>query len=394
MIEKGCENMKVVIACDSYKGCMTSKEVADQIEKGIHQFDASIETCKYQIADGGEGTTTAFQDIANGEWIDVQTTDAYGKPLTTQYVLLDHGQTAVMEVANIIGLSMTPKEHRSPFFASSFGVGTVLLDIQKRGCKKIIIGLGGSATNDGGMGVLQALGVRFYDKTHKYLSPQAINLNNVKYIDFKRLNSLEGIELIAACDVKNHLLKEQGATFVFGKQKGFYPNQIRKIDQGMHNYRDQIQRYMQIDIDTFEGGGAAGGIGAVLIGLLKAKMTPGIDLLLSYSDMEANLEDCDLVITGEGQTDLQTKYGKVPVGILKVANRYEKPTLCISGALGLQYEELYELGFIGIFSISDRAMNFQQALEQAPQKLTACTYSIMKMLMYFIKGKEHLHEDK
>lgn len=380
--------MKVVIACDSYKGCMTSKEVALCIEEGIHQYDASIETCKYQIADGGEGTVAAFHDIANGVMKEVETTDAYGKRITTSYTLIDNGKTAVIEVANIIGLSMTPKEHRSPFFASSFGVGTVLLDAQQQGCTKIIIGLGGSATNDGGMGVLQALGARFYDKNHKYLSPQAINLGNVRYLDIKRLNQLEGIEVIAACDVKNHLLGEQGATFVFGKQKGFYPNQIRKIDTGMQNYRDQILRYTNVDIDIFEGAGAAGGIGAIFMGLLHATMVSGIELLLSYSNIEKDLQDCDLVITGEGQTDLQTKYGKVPVGILHEAQKYKKPTICISGALGLQYEELYEEGFVGIFSIADRAMNFQQALEQASQKLTACTYSLFKMIMYFKKEEK------
>lgn len=380
--------MKVVIACDSYKGCMTSKEVATYIEEGIHHVDNTIETCKYHIADGGEGTAAAFHEIANGSWREVLTTDAYGKPMTTMYTLIDNGKTAVIEVANIIGLSMTPKEQRSPFFASSFGVGTVLLDAQKQGCTKIIVGLGGSATNDGGMGVLQALGVRFYDKNHKYLSPQAINLGNVRYLDLKRLNALEGIEVIAACDVKNHLLGEQGATHVFGKQKGFYPNQIKKIDLGMQNYRDQILRYTNIDVNTFEGSGAAGGIGAIFMGMLHATMISGIELLLSYSQIEQDIQNCDLVITGEGQTDLQTKYGKVPVGILHVAQKYHKPTICISGALGLQYEELYEEGFVGIFSIADRAMNFQQALDQAPQKLIACTYSLMKMITYF-KEEEH-----
>ena len=378
--------MKVVVACDSYKGCMTSEEVADHIEEGIHQADASIEVIKQLIADGGEGTTAAFCAAADGQWVHVRTTDAYGKPLDTSYVLVDGGNTAVIEVANIIGLQMTPKELRSPFFASRFGVGTVLLDAQKRGCRKIIVGLGGSATNDGGMGLLQALGARFYDKEHKYLSPQAVNLIHVRYIDLKRLNRLEGMELIAACDVKNHLLGEQGATYVFGKQKGFYPNQIRRIDQGMTNYRDQLLRYTHIDLNDFEGGGAAGGIGAVLIGILHAEMIPGLQLLLSYSHLEEHIKDCDLVITGEGQTDLQTRYGKVPVGVLQVAKKYGKPVICISGALGLQYEELYELGFIGMFSISDRAMNFQQALDQAPQKLTACAHSLMKMIRYFVKA--------
>lgn len=377
--------MKVVIACDSYKGCMCSREVANRIEEGIHMVRGDIETISYVIADGGEGTVDAFDQTCGGVKQRVATTDAYGKKIQSEYTLIEDGQTAVIEVANIIGLNMHEREKRMPFFGSSFGVGTVILDAAARGCKKIIIGLGGSATNDGGMGLLQSLGCRFYDSEHKYLSPQAMNLDKIRYIDFHRLNKLEGIELIAACDVKNHLLGPEGATFVFGKQKGFFPNQLKKIDAAMENYRNQIQRYTKVDIDSFEGGGAAGGIGAVLIGILNAKMTPGIELLLSYSDMEEMVKDCDLVITGEGQSDKQTMFGKVPVGILKVANRYQKPTICISGALGLGYMDLFDLGFVGIYSISDRAMTFQQALENAPEKLTAATYSIMKTIAYFME---------
>lgn len=376
--------MKVVIACDSFKGCMSSREVANRIEEGIHMVRKDIETISYVIADGGEGTVDAFAQTCGGIKQRVATTDAYGKKIQSEYALIEDGQTAVIEVANIIGLNMHEREKRMPFFGSSFGVGTVILDAAARGCKKIIIGLGGSATNDGGMGLLQSLGCRFYDSEHKYLSPQAMNLDKIRYIDFHRLNKLEGIELIAACDVKNHLLGPEGATFVFGKQKGFFPNQLKKIDAAMENYRNQIQRYTKVDIDSFAGGGAAGGIGAVLIGILNAKMTPGIELLLSYSDMEEMVQDCDLVITGEGQSDKQTMFGKVPVGILAVANRYQKPTICISGALGIGYMDLFDLGFVGIYSISDRAMTFQQALENAPEKLTAATYSIMKTIAYFM----------
>lgn len=379
--------MKVVIACDSYKGCMTSREVAQRMEEGIWQVDSNICTKSYIIADGGEGTVEAFHETCHGKKQIVQASDAYGKRIMTEYTIIDDGNTAVIEVANIIGLNMHEREKRAPFFGSSFGVGTVILHAVEMGCKKIIIGLGGSATNDGGMGLLQALGCRYYDSMHQYLSPQAMNLEKVRYIDFNRLNKLEDIELIAACDVKNHLLGENGATYVFGKQKGFYPNQIRKIETGMENFRNQIQRYTSIDINEFEGGGAAGGIGAVLIGLLGAKMIPGIDLLLSCSDIEEEIADCDLVITGEGQSDQQTMYGKVPVGILRLANRYQKPCICISGALGIGYQSLYDLGFIGIYSIADRAMSFQQALEQAPEKLTAATYGIMKTIQYFYKGQ-------
>lgn len=375
--------MKVVIACDSYKGCMSSREVANHIEEGIHMVKGDVETISYVIADGGEGTVEAFHQTCQGVKQQVGASDAYGRKIQTEYTLIENGNTAVIEVANIIGLNMHERDKRMPFFGSSFGVGTVILDAVEKGCKKIIIGLGGSATNDGGMGLLQSLGCRFYDSEHKYLSPQAINLDKIRYIDFHRMNYLEGVELIAACDVKNHLLGEEGATFVFGKQKGFFPNQLKKVDAGMENFRNQIKRYTQIDINEFEGGGAAGGIGAVLIGILKAKMIPGIELLTSYSDMEEMVKQCDLVITGEGQSDRQTMFGKVPVGILNVANRYHKPTICISGALGIGYMDLFDLGFVGIYSISDRAMTFQQALENAPEKLTAATYSIMKTILYF-----------
>lgn len=375
--------MKVVVACDSFKGCMKSEEVSEHVAHGIHRVDPNIEVKSYVIGDGGEGTVDAFAKTCHGELVYVNTTDAYGKRIQSYYALIDDGKTAVLEVANIIGLNMHPREKRAPFFGSSFGVGTVMLDAYKRGCKKIIIGLGGSATNDGGMGLLQALGCRFYDVHHQYLSPQAMNLEKVHYIDFNRLQKMEGIELIAACDVKNHLLGEEGATFVFGKQKGFFPNQIKKVDQGMENFRNHIQRYLNIDINAFEGGGAAGGIGAVLIGILQAKMISGIELLFEYSDIKEQVKDCDLVITGEGQSDRQTMFGKVPVGVLNIAKPYDKPVLCISGALGIGYQDLYDLGFTGIFSISDRAMTFQQALDQADVKLEAAVYAIMKTVCTF-----------
>lgn len=378
--------MKVVVACDSFKGCMTSREVAEHVESACKRVDPQIDVQKYVIGDGGEGTVDAFMETCHGERVEVMTTDAYGKKIKTYYTKIDHGQTAVIEVANIIGLSMCEREKRAPFFGSSFGVGTVLLDAYRSGCKKIILGLGGSGTNDGGMGVLQALGTRFYDRNHKYVSPQAMNLEKVHYIDFNRLEKMEGVELIAACDVKNYLLGEEGATYVFGKQKGFFPNQIKKVDAGMENYRNHIQRYLKIDINSYEGGGAAGGIGAVLIGILHAKMVPGIELLFQYSDIREEIASADLVITGEGQSDRQTMFGKVPVGVLKVANEFDKPVVCISGALGIGYQELYELGFVGIFSIADRAMTFQQALEQADDKLEAAVYAIMKTICHFKKA--------
>lgn len=378
--------MKIVVACDSFKGCMSSKEVKDIISQSIKDVDENIEVVTYVIADGGEGSVEAFCTCANGVMQDVKTSDAYGRKIESQYGWIDNHQTAVIEVANIIGLSMHERDKRAPFFGSSYGVGTVMLDAYRQGCKKIIMNLGGSATNDGGMGLLQALGARFYDKDHGYLSPQAMNLEHVRYIDFNRFDKLEDVEIIAACDVKNYLLGSDGATHVFGKQKGFYPNQIKKVEEGMHNFRDCVLRYTKKDLNACVGGGAAGGIGAAIITLLDATMTPGIELLLSYSDIDQQIATCDFVITGEGQSDQQTMYGKVPVGILNAALAHNKPTICISGALGIGYQKLYDLGFVGIYSIADRAMTFQQAIELAKDKLYMCTYSIIKTITYFMKN--------
>lgn len=375
--------MKIVIACDSFKGCLSSAEVAYHISKGILKQDEHHQIKSYVIGDGGEGTAAAFAAAGHGEMVECDTYDAYRHQIKAKYALIENGNTAVIEAANIIGLSMRERGKRSPLFAGSYGVGRVMLNALERGCKKIIIGLGGTATNDGGMGLLQALGVRFYDENHKALPAQALSLERIKFIDLKRLEKFEGIELIAACDVKNHLLGENGATHVFGKQKGLFPNQIKKVERGMVNYRYHLRRYTHVDIDAFEGGGAAGGIGAVLIGLLKARMEPGIQLLISYSDMETEIKNCDLVITGEGQSDRQTKYGKVPVGILNVAKTHNKPIICLSGALGLEYMDLYDLGFVGIYSIADRAMSFDQALELAGEKLEAAAFTLMKTITYF-----------
>ena len=381
--------MKVVVAADSFKGCMTSSQVGEYITQGIHQYDQSIEVSAYSIADGGEGTVMAFYKTCGGELVEAPCSDAYGKRITAQYALIEDGQTAVIEVANIIGLSMTERSRRMPLFASSYGVGMVLKDALQRGCKRIIMGLGGSATNDGGMGLLQALGVLYYDSNHQYLSPQAISLEKVRYIDFNRFHGLGDVELIAACDVKNRLLGEQGATYVFGKQKGLYPTQLKRVDSGMENYRDQIKRYKQVDLNDYEGGGAAGGIGSVLMGLLNAKMVPGIELLLSYSNMEQDVKDCDVVLTGEGQSDAQTAFGKVPMGVLKMAQKYDKPCIILSGALGKGYERLYDEGFAGIYSIADCAMSFPQALSLAPEKLQAGAYSLIRTIDTFYKlGKK------
>lgn len=372
--------MKIIIACDSFKGCMSSKEVEECIKKGILKANKEHEILTFPMADGGEGTAMVFRDIIQGKTIDVLTVDAYGKNVFTTYCISKDGNLAVMDVASCIGLNMTPKEKRNPMIASSRGVGIMMKDAISRGCKKMILGLGGSATNDGGMGILSEFGVRFYNSKRELLVPSVYALQQIAFVDKRYARLPKDIEIICACDVKNHLLGKNGATYVFGKQKGIYLNQMAEVEKGMAHYSTKLKQTFHVDVNEFEGSGAAGGIGSVLLGVMKAKRFSGIDLVVEYSGLKEHLQDADLVITGEGQTDAQTLYGKLPLGIARLAQSYDVPCVCLSGALGLGYEAMYDEGMIGIFSSADRAMTFQMALQTGNEKLEALAFSLTKFM--------------
>lgn len=372
--------MKIIVACDSFKGCMSSKEVEESIKKGILKANNKHEVLTFPMADGGEGTAMVFCDIIQGKAIDVLTVDAYGKNAFTTYCISQDGQLAIMDVASCIGLNMTPKEKRNPMIASSKGVGIMMKDALSRGCKKIIIGLGGSATNDGGMGILNEFGVRFYNSKRELLVPSVYALSQIAFIDKRYARLPKDVEIVCACDVKNYLLGKNGATYIFGKQKGIYLNQMAEVEKGMAHYCAKLKQTFHVNVNEFEGSGAAGGIGCVLLGVMKAKRTSGIDLVIEYSGLKNHLQDADLVITGEGQTDAQTLYGKLPLGIAHLARSYNVPCVCLSGALGLGYQSLYEQGMIGIFSSADRAMSFQMALQTGSEKLEALAFSLTKFM--------------
>lgn len=368
--------MKIVVACDSFKGCMSAKKVVSTIEKGVKRANENHEVFGFPMADGGEGTAQIIQEALKANRIQVNTVDAYGKEYLASYGY--DGHRAIMDVASCIGLNMTPRNERNPLVASSKGVGIMMKDAVDKGCKELLIGLGGSATNDGGMGILHSFGVRFYDKKGRKLQPNVYALKRVHRIDTSRFTWDDSIKMIAMCDVKNTLLGKQGATYTFGKQKGIFLNQMEEIDQWMAHYASKIKEAFGIDISVPAGSGAAGGIGAILIGIFHAQMENGIDYMIKLTELEKKIQQCDLVITGEGQSDAQTLYGKVPYGILQVAKRNNKPVVCLSGALSKGYQDLYEAGMIGVFSSADRAMTFQQALAQGPDKLEALAYSLMK----------------
>ena len=372
--------MKIIVACDSFKGCMSSKEVEESIKNGILKANCEHEVLTFPMADGGEGTAMVFCEIIKGKTTEVLTVDAYGKNMFTNYCISQDGELAIMDVASCIGLNMTPKEKRNPMIASSRGVGIMMKDAITRGCKKIIIGLGGSATNDGGMGILSEFGIRFYNSKRELLVPSVYALTQIAFVDKRYARLPKGIEIICACDVKNHLLGRNGATYIFGKQKGIYLNQMNEVEKGMTHYCSKLKQTFHVNVNDFEGSGAAGGIGSVLLGVMQAKRVSGIDLVVEYSGLKEHLQNADLVITGEGQTDAQTLYGKLPLGIAHLARSYSVPCVCLSGALGLGYQSLYDEGMIGIFSSADRAMSFQMALQTGSEKLEALAFSLTKFM--------------
>lgn len=296
-----------------------------------------------------------------------------------RYCWNEKDKVAIMDAASAIGLSRTPRDRRNPMIASSSGVGMLMREAIDRGAKEIIMGLGGTATNDGGMGLLAEFGAVFYDSSRQILPPCTYSLDRIAFIDKRRCRLPRHVKITVACDVKNHLLGENGATYVFGRQKGLYRTQMVQVDEAMVHYRDKIRQTFHVDMDEQDGSGAAGGIGGLLLAVFGARMVPGIELIMEYSGLEDAIAKADMVITGEGQTDRQTLFGKVPYGVASLAKKHGVPCICLSGALGAGYEGMYDAGCIGVFSTADRAMDFTTALRTGKQKLEDLAFGIMKM---------------
>ena len=372
--------MKIIIASDSYKGCMSSKEVATTMEKAIKDVDATIDVRKIVIADGGEGFVEAMVQATKGRIIQQETVDYLMNPKTSFYGVINE-DTAVIDVASVVGLTKAPDNELRPEKGSSYGVGLLIVAAIKEGYKKIIIGLGGSCTNDGGMGLLNALGVNFYDSLDRILLSNADNLINIAKVDTSNMVDIKDIDIVVACDVNNHLLGSNGATYIFGPQKGISEEMLPVFEKGMVNFCERIKESIGIDLDSFVGGGAAGGMGSVLLGFLNAKMKMGIELLLATTDFASMLQDCDLVITGEGKTDAQTLQGKAVFGISKVAKEANVPVICISGSLIDGYQELYNHGIIGVYSILRNPSTDVDAIKNARNNLYDFTYGLIKTIM-------------
>lgn len=356
--------MKVVIAIDSFKGCMTTNEVSQAVEEGIKEVYSEVEIVKVPIADGGEGTVDTLIEGLGGRIIHKTVRGPLGELVNSHYGILPDG-TAVIEMAAAAGLPLIPESKRNPLMTTTYGVGELIKDAIKQGCREFIIGIGGSATNDAGCGMLQALGFEFYDKNQQLLEGIGQSLNLIHSIeDRNRLKELDDCQFLIACDVDNPFYGPNGAAYVYARQKGANDAMIEELDQGLKNISRVIQSTYQVDVSHLSGAGAAGGLGGGIHAFLNGRLMPGVDIIFKHIGLEDTLKDADLVITGEGKMDFQSVMGKVPTGVARLAKQYKKPVIAIAGHISEEAYQMNELGITSIISI----MNYPMSLEEAMKK--------------------------
>ncbi|WP_041544308.1 glycerate kinase [Oceanobacillus iheyensis] len=376
------ELKKIVIAPDSFKESMTAKQAAVAIAKGIKTvFHQQLDLELIPMADGGEGTTQSLADALSGTIHSKIVNGPLGDPVTASYAISGDTKTAIIEMAEASGLALVPNEKRNPLKTSTYGTGQLIQAALDHNVEKIILGIGGSATNDGGAGVVEALGGRLLDSEGNSLPSNGGSLIHLNDIDVSNLDKrLQGVEIIVACDVDNPLLGEHGASAIYGPQKGADKKMVADLDSALSNYHDVVERVTKKSVKDIPGAGAAGGLGAGLLAVLQAKLEPGVEIVLKETNFHERVADADLVITGEGKIDGQTIYGKTPIGVAKAAKKFGVPVIALSGTLGADYEIVYDHGIDAAFSIVQGPCDLEDALENGPDYLEKLAGSVSRVL--------------
>jgi len=360
--------MRIIVAPDSYKGSLSALETARAMAEGLSRVFPEAEIITLPLADGGEGTVEALVGATGGETCRTLVRGPLGDPVEAAWGLLGDGRTAVIEMAQASGLPLLEPERRDARRASSYGTGQLLKAALEAGLRRVILGLGGSATNDGGAGCAAALGVRFLDAAGRDLPPGGAALAGLETIDLSGLDPrLSGLELLAACDVDNPLCGPRGASAVFGPQKGAAPAQVEELDQALRHYGQVAARATgRRSVPETPGAGAAGGLGAGLLFFTPARLRPGIEIVLEALDFDRQVQSADLVFTGEGRTDFQTAYGKAPVGVARAAQKYQVPVVCLAGGLGRNYQALTAQGLDAVAACPPEPMTLADCLAAGP----------------------------
>ncbi|GHD64726.1 glycerate kinase [Jeongeupia chitinilytica] len=369
--------MKIVIAPDSYKESLSALDVAIQIEAGMREVWPDADYVKLPVADGGEGTVAAMVDALEGRLVHTGVTGPLGDCVQAFYGLSGDGRTAVIEMAAASGLALVPPSLRNPLQTTTYGTGELIRAALDAGARRFIIGIGGSATNDGGAGMVQALGARLLDRDGREIGFGGGALARLALIDVSGLDPrLAECRIDVACDVDNPLTGPKGASHVFGPQKGATPEIVAQLDANLAHYASVIGHDLGVHVDTVPGAGAAGGMGAAMLAFLKATLRPGIEIVMEAVGLDAIVADCDLVITGEGRIDSQTIHGKTPIGVARVAKRHGKPVIGIAGCLTPDVGIVHEHGIDAVFSVLYHACSVDEALARAADNVRLAARNI------------------
>lgn len=364
--------MKIVIAPQSFKGSVSALQAAQAIQRGVAAASPEATTVLIPVADGGDGTLEVLVDSTGGQIFRSIVTGPLGHAVEASWGVLGDGETALIEMARASGLAMVPHRRRNPRTTTTYGTGEIIREAAERGFTRIIVGLGGSATNDAGMGMAAALGVRFLDEEGRQLPRGGAALSRLARIDVSGLHpKVAQVSIVGATDVTNPLCGPSGASAIFGPQKGATPEIVAELDAALANFARVARRDVGLDFleGDFPGAGAAGGLGAGLMAFAGGRLQSGIDMVCEVLGFEEQVRDADLVLTGEGRADLSSIYDKAPVGVARKAARHGVPTVILAGSLGDGYQELYSNGIAAVVSIADRPMTFERSLSRTEELL-------------------------
>ena len=365
---------KVVIAPQGFKESLTGMEIAEAMSIGVKRVWPESETILIPVADGGDGTLQALVDSSGGDIRTAQVEDAIGRTIEAHWGALGNGTTAVIEVADAVGLARLGQDERDVRNASTFGIGQLFLEALDDGFTDFIIGVGGSATNDGGAGMIQAMGGKLTDKDGSDIARGGIALSTLEHIDVSGLDPrMADASVVVACDVNNPLCGPRGASAIFGPQKGATYEDVQELDAALGNFAGVITKDLHTDVADIPGAGASGGLGAGLMGFFNARLRLGADIVLDAVELEKHLEDADLVIVGEGQFDRSTVFNKSPVAVAQRAKRNGTPVIGIAGSLGGGFREVHEHGIDAIFSLVNRPMSLKAAMEDTSRLVAIAT---------------------
>jgi len=374
--------MKIIIAPDSFKECLTATQVAHHMEIGIRSVYPTAEITSIPIADGGEGTVDALVTATNGFINRVGSVDALLRPIQSFYGVLGNGVTAVIEMAAASGIELIEPEKRNPMVASTFGTGLLIKEALERGFFDIIIGIGGSATNDGGVGMAKALGYKFLDANNCEIGDGGGALTHLSKIDISGVNPLlNKARITVACDVTNPLCGSNGASVIFGPQKGATPEMVGALDNNLKRLAEVIELHLGKNVAENSGAGAAGGLGAGLLAFTNATLKPGFEIVKEITQLENHIQNADFVFTAEGKIDYQTQFGKTPFGVAQIASKYNVPVFALTGIIGEGSEVLLQKGITAYFALADRPMSIEESKKNAGHLLEKTIEQVMRVII-------------